>query len=81
MLDALAAGQSDPAALAGLAVGRLRRKHVELLAALQGGVRAHHRLLLRTHLGLIDALDANIAALTAEIEAHIALCGDAGPAG
>ena len=42
---------------AGLARGTLRRKHGALVEALQGGVRDHHRLLLRTLLGQVDHLN------------------------
>jgi transposase len=60
MLDALVAGQTDAAALAELAVGRLRSKKSELVQALQGFVKPHHRLLLRTHLALIDAYNKGL---------------------
>src|ERR687893_542873 len=43
ILAALAAGADDPAALAELAKGRLRRKQAELERALTGRLRAHHR--------------------------------------
>ena len=68
MLERLIAGETDPQALADLARGRLRPKRPKLREALTGRVRAHHRLLLRTHLTLIDQLDAAIATLTEEIE-------------
>lgn len=71
MLDRLAAGQTDPQALAELARGRMRAKRVELEEALLGRVRPHHQLLLRTHLNLIDALDGQIAALSQQIEQHM----------
>ena len=68
MLDRLAAGQTDPQALAELARGRLRAKRAELAEALLGRVRPHHQLLLRTHLNLIDGLDHQIAELSEQIE-------------
>lgn len=68
MLNALVAGQSDPTTLAELARGRMRSKRSLLREALTGRVHAHHRLLLQTHLGLIDSLDAAVASLTEEIE-------------
>jgi transposase len=68
MLDAIVTGQTDAAELAGLAVGRLRRKHTALQQALQGFIQPHHRLLIQTHLKLIDAFDASLAALTTQIE-------------
>lgn len=71
MLDALLAGETDPRVLAEMAKGRLRQKRAALAEALEGRVRPHHRLLLRTHLNLIDGLDASIASLTAEIEERL----------
>jgi len=68
MLDALVAGETDAAALAGLAVGRLRSKKTELVQAMQGFTKPHHRLLLRTHLDLIDAYNKSLDELTAQIE-------------
>jgi transposase len=71
ILDQLVSGQNDPQELAQLARGRLRTKRSELAEALQGQVREHHRLLLRTHLSLIDHLNAQIAALSDAIEAQM----------
>lgn len=71
MLDRLVAGESDPQILAGLARGRMRSKRPQLAEALTGHVRPHHRLLIRTHLGLIDSLEAAIAALTEQIEVYM----------
>ena len=68
MLDALAAGEQDPATLAQLAHGRVRASRAELAEALEGRVRAHHRFLLRLHLRQIDALDSSIAAVEARVE-------------
>jgi transposase len=68
MLAELVAGHDDPAALAKLVRGRMRSKQSQLQEALEGRVRPHHRLLLKTHLELVDQLNAAIAALTAEIE-------------
>jgi transposase len=67
MLEAVVAGQTDPEALADLARGTLRKKRAALVEALRGGVRDHHRLLLRTLLGQVDHLDGAIAELSAEI--------------
>lgn len=68
MLDAIVAGQTNAAELAQLAVGRLRSKQTELQQALHGLIKPHHRLLIQTHLQLIDAFDASLAALTTQIE-------------
>jgi transposase len=68
MLERLVAGDTDPQALAELARGRMRSRRSDLREALTGRVRSHHRLLLQTHLQLIDSLEAAIAVLTEQIE-------------
>jgi transposase len=67
ILAALLAGQTDPALLAELAKGQLRKKRDLLAQALTGHVSDHHRLLLTTHLAHIDFLDEQIAQLSSEI--------------
>jgi transposase len=67
MLEALLAGETDPATLAGLARGKLRKKRPQLEQALQGRLQAHHRFLLSTQLAHLDDLDAYIAACDQEI--------------
>jgi transposase len=67
ILQALVDGNTDPATLADLAKGRLRRKRAALEQALDGRLRAHHRLLITTHLAHIDFLDETIAQLSQEI--------------
>jgi transposase len=71
MLEALAAGETDPAALAALS-RRLKAPNDKLRAALQGRVTRHHRFLMRLHLNQIDALDAAIAAIDREVDAQLA---------
>lgn len=68
MLEALIAGDRDPAALADLAKRRMRVKIPELTEALQGRFGAHHAFLARVHLDLIDQHTQAIAQLTARIE-------------
>jgi transposase len=68
MLQALIAGQDDPAVLADLARRRMRSKIPELAEALTGRFREHHAFLARLHLEHIDRLTASIDALTARIE-------------
>ena len=46
MLAALVAGQDDPAAMAELARGKLRKKIPELKRPLQGHVMEHHQFML-----------------------------------
>jgi transposase len=71
MIEAVIAGQEDPAVLAQLAKARLRNKLAELERALQGRVRDSHRLLLRLHLEHIDDLDAMLVRLDEEIERRL----------
>jgi len=72
MLEALIAGERDPRRLADLARGRLKAKRSELIAALDGRFDDHHAELARLLLGQIDALTAQIGALSARIEQLIA---------
>ncbi len=67
MLAAIIAGQSDATRLADLAQGRLRKKHAQLLRALEGRVGEHHRFLLAEQLAHIDDLDTSIERLDDEI--------------
>jgi hypothetical protein len=71
MVEALIAGERDPAALAGLAKGRLRDKHAELTEALAGRFDAHHAVAARRILDHIDFLDATVASLSCEVAARI----------
>ena len=67
MLSSLLAGETDPALLADLARGRLREKRAQLLPALEGHVRDHHRFLLTALLAQIDYLDEAIETVNTEI--------------
>ncbi len=67
MLEALIAGQTDPATMGGLAKRRMRSKIPALEQALTEMVRNHHRHLLSLQLGHIDFLDTQIAALNSAI--------------
>jgi transposase len=71
MLDALVAGQTDPAVLAELARRQMRKKIPVLRDALAGHVDAHHRLWIGAILRHIDFLDEQIEQLTAMIEEHL----------
>src|SRR3954454_21042005 len=71
MLEALIAGQRDPAVLAELAKRRLRSKIPALTEALAGRFTEHHAFLARLHLDLIDSYTRAIAELTGRIEAAI----------
>jgi hypothetical protein len=68
MLDALAAGERSPQALAQMARTSLRRKVPALQQAFAGHFTGHHAFLLGKMLARIDALDADIAELDQRIE-------------
>ncbi len=72
MLQAIVAGEADPAVVAELAHGRMRSKRAALEQALTGRVREHHRYLLAQHLLHLDFLDEQIAALDQQITRMIA---------
>jgi transposase len=63
MIEALIAGERDPAVLAGLAKGVLRRKTDELQMACDGRFTAAHAQMCRLHLDARDHLTAQIAGL------------------
>jgi hypothetical protein len=69
MLEALIAGQTDPAVIADLAKRTLRRKIADLTEALVGRFNAHHAFMARLFLDRIDAHGADIGRLDARIEA------------
>jgi transposase len=54
ILRAIVAGESDPRVLAGLRHPRLACPHEELIAALEGRLRDHHRFLIGQHLKTIE---------------------------
>ncbi len=72
MLEALISGQRDPAVLAELALGRMRGKKSVLQEALTGHFRDHHGYLLRMMCDRVDALTAQIDALTTRIDEALA---------
>jgi transposase len=71
MVDALIAGETDPAKLAALANRRIKAGPDALAEAVRGRVTKHHRFLLRLHLQQIDVLDQAIAAIDKEVEANL----------
>jgi transposase len=71
MLTELAAGATDPHALAELAKGRLRQKMTALAAALTGTVAEHQRFILAQQLGHIDFLDEQIEAFSQQVSRHL----------
>src|SRR3954470_4186225 len=71
MLDALVAGTTDPAVLADLARGQLRKKIPALRAALEGRFDVEHSLVVGRILAHIDYLDEAIEELSAAIEEQL----------
>jgi transposase len=71
MLTALVQGTTDPAVLADLARGRLRKKLPELRRALAGRFRRHHAFLVEQILAKIDYLDETLERLNAEIDERL----------
>lgn len=71
MLEALIAGERDPARLADLAKRRMRSKIPALTEALTGRFGEHHGFLARLHLDLIDGHTKAIDDLTTRIEVVI----------
>ena len=72
MIEALIAGEHDPAALAELAKGKLRPKIPALTEALAGHFGAHHAVAARRILAHLDFLDDTIGALTEQIDIRTA---------
>src|SRR6478672_3193872 len=71
MMAALIAGERDPHVLAQMARARMRTKIARLEEAFNGHFDDHHRFLLARMLDRIDDIDADIAALDTQIEAHL----------
>lgn len=67
ILDALAQGTDDAQALASLVKTRVRASRKEIVEALRGRLSAHQRLLLRIHLGQVDAIDKAITQIDDEV--------------
>ena len=72
ILNALIDGEADPVKLADLAQGTARKKRGELIQALHGRIRAHHRGLLKVHLDLIVALEQALADIDAAVGKNLA---------
>jgi transposase len=78
MMGALIGGQRDPAVLADLARGSMRRKTAQLQEALTGRFTDHHAFLLAKMIDRVASIDADIAAVEARIGEHLApFAGDA----
>src|SRR5918998_1427530 len=71
IVEALVAGETDPATLAALAHRRVKAPPGRLTEALRGRLTAHHRFLLRLHLRQIEFLEAAVAEIDQEVEAAL----------
>ncbi len=71
MIEAIIAGETDPAKLASLADRRIKASPEQLKEALHGRITRHHRFLLQLHLRQIDSTDAAIASIDEEVEANL----------
>jgi transposase len=71
IIEALIAGETNPAKLASLADRRVKASREELREALRGRVSKQHRFLLRLHLNQIDSLAAAIATIDAQVEENL----------
>jgi transposase len=67
MLQAIVSGTTDPEALADLAKGLLRKKREQLVAALSGRVKPHHRFLIAEQLSQIEYLEEAIQRISTEV--------------
>jgi hypothetical protein len=72
MLEAVVAGTTDPAVLADLARGKLRKKLPALRQALLGHFRAHHALFVSQLLAHFDELDEAIETVSTQIDGAMA---------
>jgi transposase len=79
ILKAIVEGNDNPAELAELARGRLRRKMDDLVAALTGKIQDHHRFMLKEHLRHLTALEVLTREIDARIE-QVAACEALNPA-
>ena len=70
MLNRLAKGDTDTAAMADLAVERLREKIPQLIPALEGSFRAHQLFLLRELLAQFDSLSEAISRYEEQIRTY-----------
>jgi transposase len=67
MVEALIAGERDPAVLAEMALGRMRIKRPALGEALTGHCGPHHAVAARQILDHVDFLDASIVVLSEQV--------------
>jgi len=67
VLEAIVSGEGDPERLADLTRGRLKAPRAEIVEALRGRIKAHHRFLIKLHLQQITATEATIDELESRL--------------
>jgi transposase len=67
MIRALIEGEDSPAAMAGLALGKLRKKQPDLARALDAPLKPHQRFMLRTQLARIEQAEADLERIDIEL--------------
>ena len=72
MVEAIIAGETNPARLADLADRRIKAPRDQLVEALRGRLTDHHRFMLRLHLDQYDRVAEAIATIDAAVDAAIA---------
>ena len=71
MLQAIVEGKTDPEAMADLAKGLLRKKRPQLVSALSGRVKPHHRFLIAEQLSQIEYLEEAIQRINTEVKERL----------
>ena len=71
MVEAIIAGQTNPAVLADLADRRIKVPREQLVEALRGRVTEHHRFMLRMYLDQYDRLAQTVANIDQMVDAAI----------
>ena len=71
MLQAIVEGNTDPEAMADLAKGLLRKKRPQLISALAGRVKPHHRFLIAEQVSQIEYLEEAIQRINTEVEERL----------
>ncbi|MGH8475964.1 MAG: IS110 family transposase [Methylococcales bacterium] len=71
MLQAIVAGNTDAQAMADLAKGLLRKKREQLVEALTGAVKPHHRFLIAELLSQIEYSEEAIGRISLEVEERL----------
>jgi transposase len=77
ILEAMIQGETDLEKLADMALGQLKQKRAQLIEALRGRLRDHHRTMLRLELAQWKFLDALVTELEHAIEEALRPCAEA----